>query len=468
MFIFQKNSNWEIKLAIEPIEIYFKGDDLVLRGNVPTSLLYRFKNIKTPRGCQFQPMDYYPILDFLRNSSIPVKTKLPENFPLSNPVSNNFTLRDYQIEALREWRANNSRGTIVLPTGSGKTFVGLAAISDLAIKTLIIVPTIDLLDQWLAKIIETGLYPSENLGKFGGGKREIHEITVVTYDSARIYLKRLRQAFGLLIFDEVHHLSGQQWQDIGRGYLAKCRLGLTATLSKSDNSYNPVINLVGPVVYEKKPNELREIGAISLYELKSIYVKLSTADQQEYTRNITTYKEYMRKKRLFGVQGYQKLIYRYKDPYARKALTAHRKAREIAFNSTGKLTVVRDIINSHPQNKILLFCESIRFIEQVSETLLIPVVTSKTPIRERKALLSCFKNGTIRILASGKVFDEGIDITSASVGIIISGTGQTRQFVQRLGRILRPTSGKSKALLYEIITEGTSEVQTSKRRRIPK
>jgi superfamily II DNA or RNA helicase len=63
------------------------------------------------------------------------------------------------------------------------------------------------------------------------------------------------------------------------------------------------------------------------------------------------------------------------------------------------------------------------------------------------------------------VLDEGIDVPDANVGIIVSGTGSSREFIQRLGRILRPAEGKDKAILYELISKETGEVRVARRRK---
>ena len=75
-----------------------------------------------------------------------------------------------------------------------------------------------------------------------------------------------------------------------------------------------------------------------------------------------------------------------------------------------------------------------------------------------------FKTGDITVLATSRILDEGVDVPDASVAIIMSGSGSTRQFRQRLGRILRPSEGKE-SYLYELISAGTTEYGTSKRRR---
>ena len=93
-----------------------------------------------------------------------------------------------------------------------------------------------------------------------------------------------------------------------------------------------------------------------------------------------------------------------------------------------------------------------------------PVLTHHTKVVERKEMLDFFRNGKYPVLISSKVLNEGVDVPEASVGIIVSGSGSIREHVQRLGRILRAGEGKQ-ALLYELISAGTSEESVSQRRR---
>ena len=94
----------------------------------------------------------------------------------------------------------------------------------MAVRTLIVVPTLDLMNQWTNNFEwfeEFPLINQEGIGRFGGGIKEVQALTVATYESARLYSRRLRQKFGLLILDEVHHLSGESWREIVR--LAKLK-----------------------------------------------------------------------------------------------------------------------------------------------------------------------------------------------------------------------------------------------------
>ncbi len=97
--------------------------------------------------------------------------------------------------------------------------------------------------------------------------------------------------------------------------------------------------------------------------------------------------------------------------------------------------------------------------------MLIPFITHTTNKEERHQVLEKFNSGVYRAVVTSKVLDEGIDVPEASLGIILSGSGSSREFIQRLGRLLRKSSQKEEARLVEIISRETSEVGTSSRRR---
>ncbi|MBQ7650878.1 MAG: hypothetical protein IJS15_07960, partial [Victivallales bacterium] len=93
-----------------------------------------------------------------------------------------------------------------------------------------------------------------------------------------------------------------------------------------------------------------------------------------------------------------------------------------------------------------------------------PVLTHHTKAGERKEFLDAFRHGEYPCIVTSRVLNEGVDVPEADVGIVVSGTGSIREHVQRLGRLLRPVAGKS-AVLYELVSFGTSEYSISDRRR---
>ncbi|HDZ10624.1 MAG TPA: DEAD/DEAH box helicase, partial [Bacteroidetes bacterium] len=142
-----------------------------------------------------------------------------------------YTLFPHQKEALKSWLKSDCRGTVVLPTGSGKSLVALYAMASLKISTLLVSPTLDLMNQWYARM---GDAFGVEIGILGGGYHEIRPLTVTTYDSAYRHMDRYGDRFGFLIFDEIHHLPAPAYSQIPELSLAPYRLGLTATYRRSD------------------------------------------------------------------------------------------------------------------------------------------------------------------------------------------------------------------------------------------
>ena len=153
-----------------------------------------------------------------------------------------------------------------------------------------------------------------------------------------------------------------------------------------------------------------------------------------------------------------------RDPGARRALLARNKARDIAFNSISKMGKLSEILKKHSGGRIFIFTEHNKLVHRISKQFLIPSITYRTTSKERSEILDRFRSGTYNAVVTSKVLDEGIDVPDADVGIILSGTGSQRAFIQRLGRILRKKEGKE-AILYEIVSAETSETGTARRRK---
>jgi len=134
--------------------------------------------------------------------------------------------RDYQQAALDAWIDHDRRGSVVLPTGSGKTFLGLQAIADAGVSTLVVTPTIDLMNQWHATLTNAfGDQLTEPVGVLGGGSHDVTAITVTTYDSAYRYVNEYGDQFGLLVVDEEHHLPAPTYRQIPEMIIARIASG---------------------------------------------------------------------------------------------------------------------------------------------------------------------------------------------------------------------------------------------------
>lgn len=147
-------------------------------------------------------------------------------------------------------------------------------------------------------------------------------------------------------------------------------------------------------------------------------------------------------------------------------MLAHREAKDIALGTDGKLRILGNLICEHYPERILIFTADNATVYRISQEFLIPAITHQTPVKERHEILTRFREGEYKTLVASHVLNEGVDVPAASVAIILSGTGSAREYIQRLGRVLRKGKGKDKiARLYEVVAEDTSEEGTSARRR---
>ncbi len=378
--------------------------------------------------------------------------------------------RDYQQAALAAWREHDRRGTVVLPTGSGKTFLGLQAIADAGVSTLIVVPTIDLMNQWHATLTNAfGEQLPDDVGVLGGGSHDVATITVSTYDSAYRYINEYGDQFGLLIVDEVHHLPAPTYKQIPEMMIAAYRLGLTATYERTDDAHTVLEeeDLIGPVVYEENVNELAG-EYLSNYETIHLQVELTSEERSEYDEEYQIYRDYVDSHEfdLWKEDGYQEFLKRTSyDPEGRRALVAKQRAEEIARTAEKKLDTLDNLIKRHYDDRVIIFTANNGFAYDISQEFIIPCITHQTATDERTEILDRFKTGEYSMLVTSQVLDEGIDVPAANVGIILSGSASKRQYAQRLGRILRPTDDREPAHLYEIITTNTMETYVSQRRR---
>jgi superfamily II DNA or RNA helicase len=409
-------------------------------------------------------LHYRDIMDFLKTSGFDFKDKVLDLVPCSE-LQSSVVLRTYQNQALDAWKANGYRGVIVLPTGSGKTLVGMKAITLLNTPTIVIAPTLDLVDQWRSRLEKEFKI---DVGVIGGGERDIKALTISTYDSAYIHADRLGNRFGLMIFDEVHHLPAAGYRNIAEMFAAPFRMGLTATYEREDGLHSELNRLVGGKVYERRVKDLTGTH-LSPFRLENIVVGLTEQEQEEYDKNQKIFSDYLARMNLTirSPADFQKLVMRSgRDPGARRALLARNKARDIAYNSVSKMGRLSEILKRHDDGKIFIFTEHNKLVHRISSQFLIPSITYRTTIKERSEILDRVRSGIYRAVVTSRVLDEGIDVPDAGVGIILSGTGSERAFIQRLGRILRKKEGKE-AVLYEIISAETSEVRTARRRKRP-
>lgn len=370
--------------------------------------------------------------------------------------------RPYQQQAIKAWQERERCGVVILPTGAGKSFVAQMAIEKVGRSTLVVVPTIDLMNQWYDLLLSS--FDAE-IGLIGGGFYEIGALTVTTYSSAFRFMERLGNQFGLVIYDECHHLPGSIYRYAAEMTIAPFRLGLTATPERADGEDRLLEELIGPIVYRREAQELAG-EYLADYTVVRVGVELSAGEREAYKRERAILKQFLDEKRisLGTLKGWQLFVINSaKSEQGRRAMKAYRESKRIALGTEAKLRVLADLLVRHKRDKVLIFTHENEMVYRISQQFFIPAITHETNIKERRFWLEAFNKGDVLALATSKVLNEGVNIPDASVAIILSGSGSSREHIQRLGRILRKQPDKE-ALLYEVITRDTTEEHISRRR----
>ncbi|MDX9721807.1 MAG: DEAD/DEAH box helicase family protein [Myxococcota bacterium] len=408
-------------------------------------------------------LEYRPLLMRLHRASHPYLDQARAYQTLSLQHRARLEPFEHQREALDAWNATGGQGVVVLPTGSGKTFLAELAIAKIARSTLVLTPTIDLMSQWYDTLCAAFDQP---IGLLGGGSHDPQALTISTYDSAYIHIENLGNRFGLLIFDEVHHLPSSSYALAAECAIAPYRLGLTATPERSDDAHQRYPKLVGPIVYQKAIKALAGTH-LSDYDVLHVEVELSPEERRLYDEERALYLDFLRKNgiRMSSGGGWQDFVRSSsRSTQGRRALRAYQQQRRIALGCVNKLDYLAMLLRRHRQDRVIVFTNDNATAYAISRRFLIPTITHQTPVRERKTLLERFNDGSYPCLVTSKVLNEGVNVPAANVGIVLSGSGSVREHVQRLGRILRRVENKH-ALLYEIVARATHEEFVSERRR---
>ena len=408
--------------------------------------------------------DYTPIMRLLYAAGVEVEDRAKDYTTISLTLKRPLCPMPHQTAALEAWKNNKSRGTVVMPTGSGKTYFAFMAMNLLKRPTLVVVPTIDLLQQW-ASNIERAF--GVEAGMLGGGSHEIRDITVSTYDSAVLNMEFIGAKFAFAVYDECHHLPGPVNRTAATMALAPYRLGLTATPEREDGGMELMERIIGRIVYRCHIDEL-EGNVLSEFVTERIEVELSEKEFAEYTAARKVYMDFVKSN---GID--------FREPDAwkrfivmasvmrggREAMKAFLKQRETARCSDAKIDVMWDIIRGNPEARIIVFTADNDTAYRIGETFCLPVLTHKTKAFERKEFLDSFRSGDYPVIVTSKVLNEGVDVPEANIAIVISGSAGTREHIQRLGRILRRGRNGKMAILYELVSANTSEMGVSERRR---
>ena len=443
----------------------FKAGTLELRGLEPGTQLLPDCCAWDPRSACHRAMavDYDQLVLALIRAGVPHEDQARQYTVLEQGLRVRRQPRPFQQEALDAWLAGQSRGVVVLPTGAGKSHMALMALDARRRSTVVIAPTLDLVRQWYDLLRVAFGAP---VGVVGGGEYRVEELTVTTYDSAYLHMEHLGSRFGLVVFDECHHLPGEAYATAARFCLAPFRLGLTATPERTDGRELLLEQLIGPTLYRQDIVDLSG-EYLADYETVRISLELTAEEREQYEAARALYRDFVRRHgiRMSSPGGWSEFIIRASQSSdGLEALAAHRRQRGLAFAASAKLECVEQLLAQHRRDRAILFTQDNATTYEISRRFLIPAITHQTRVTERSEILAGLSDGTYSAVVTSKVLNEGVDVPTANVAIVVSGSGSVREHVQRLGRVLRKKED-NRAVLYELVTADTTETYTSDSRR---
>jgi DNA excision repair protein ERCC-3 len=359
-------------------------------------------------------------------------------------AGDSFEPRHYQREAAEVFFAGGAErggsGVIVLPCGAGKTIVGMACMGLVRASTLILATSVTAARQWKAELLDKTTLPEAAIGEYNGALKEVRPVTIATY---QILIHRKDQAsefthfalfdqrnWGLIIYDEVHLLPAPVFQ-ITAALQARRRLGLTATLVREDGREDEVFALIGPKKYDVPWKVMEKQGWIAQAVCTEIRLPMTQERRMEYA----------------------------------VAETRHRF--RIASENPGKLRIVRQLLEKHRDDPVLIIGMYVEQIDEFARELDLPLLKGSTSQAKRDAVYARFRRGDIKRLVVSKIANFSVDLPDASVAIQVSGMfGSRQEEAQRLGRILRPKPGENQAHFYSIVSRDTVEQEFALNRQL--
>ncbi|MFC0633860.1 DEAD/DEAH box helicase [Brevundimonas balnearis] len=351
------------------------------------------------------------------------------------------SLRRWQSEALEVWEQNRRKGIVGAVTGGGKTVFALSAIARAKLETtLIVVPTVALLDQWWD---ETAAFFNVRLDDINviRGKPRIRAgtINLAVMNTATKIPPVSSHLF--LVVDECHKAASPKLRAV-LDLPKHAALGLSATPERpyDEGLEEVLVPALGPVLYRYTYREALADGVIVPFYLRNVVFELEPESQAEYDKL---------------TRAIARTIDRFGPEAPESVALMLRRARVLNL-SMARVRLTLRLVARHRGQRILIFHESVEACILIHAVLIengvkAGIYHSKMGMRERADMLTAYRAGEIEVLVTCRALDEGFNVPETEIGIIAASTATRRQRIQRLGRVLRPAAGKDGATIYTLV-----------------
>jgi len=353
-------------------------------------------------------------------------------------------LRDWQRAALQQWEAESRRGIVSVVTGGGKTVFALSCVAAMQPDTtLVVVPTVALLDQWWEEVASFFDLALDEIQIIGANHRiRTGTINIAVLNTAAKIHERGRCPPCFLIVDECHKAASSQFRaalDLPK----VASLGLSATPERPYDKWldEILIPALGPIIYRYTYRDALRDGVIVPFALRNVIFELEDDRQAEYDRL---------------TKGIARAINRFGADAPETVALYLRRARVMNL-SLNRVRLALKLIAKHRGSRVLVFHEDVEACNLIYQVLIengvrAGIYHSKLKLRERASMLARYRLGEFEVLVTCKALDEGFNVPETQIGIIAASTATRRQRIQRLGRVLRPAAGKLSAIVYTLVS----------------
>jgi superfamily II DNA or RNA helicase len=397
-----------------------------------------------------------------------------------------FYLKGHQLQAADAWMSSGMRGSIIYSSGTGKTEIafecarraaavftknnpkaGGESITCRKFDILFIVPRIVLINQNFKRLIDYKI-PREKIGVYFGEKKEVNkEIIISTYQSVLYNLALIRRS-KMVVFDEVHLVSDtarvlSRIFDIVVEDHTKALLGLTATINVNDPKFNTIATVLPPIKKYMLKEAVKD-GRLTKPVVIPIKVKLTTKEQQLYDNHSNKIRNISVRFKRYDANSMSMLLKKggFAAGMAKAWFSNIRKRKLLLSCANTKLSAVVDlIVDKHPNQKVMVFSETLDSINKLKTMLELrsirsAVVDNTVDSVNRQKILSRW-GSDFYVLLSIHTLEIGYDVPEVGIEIILASTSNMNQIIQRIGRIVRKYEGKKKALIYVIHVSETKD-----------